>query len=180
MFLGHEPVRRGFVDGKAMLTRTAGVASIGETSLPAAARVGELGVARQQVVEVVKALALDVRLLIMDEPTAALADHEVEQLYALVRRLQDRGIGILYVSHRLAEVFDLSSRITVLKDGRRVTTVRTADTTADELVRHMVGRGLAGYYPPRAAPSDLGPTSTPRAEREQSTATRHRAAIARR
>jgi ribose transport system ATP-binding protein len=155
--LGREPVRRGLVDRKAMLTRTAALlASIGEASLPADARVGRLGVAQQQIVEIVKALALDARLLIMDEPTAALADHEVELLYALVRRLQRRGIGVLYVSHRLREVFDLSDRITVLKDGRRVSTARTADTTVDRLVRDMVGRELSTYYPERAAPGDLG------------------------
>ena len=118
---------------------------------------GQLGVAQQQVVEIAKALALDARVLIMDEPTAALADHEVELLYGLVRRLQHRGIGLLYVSHRLTEVFDLSGRITVLKDGRRVTTVDTADTSTDELVRHMVGRELSSYYPDRAGPADLGP-----------------------
>ncbi|MFF0155576.1 sugar ABC transporter ATP-binding protein [Micromonospora sp. NPDC005203] len=158
VYLGHEPVRRGLVDRREMLDRTTRLlASIGETTLPADARVGQLGVAQQQVVEIAKALALDARLLIMDEPTAALADHEVELLYGLVRRLQERGIGLLYVSHRLAEVFDLSSRITVLKDGRRVTTVDTANTTGDELVRHMVGRELSSYYPDRAAPEDRGP-----------------------
>jgi ribose transport system ATP-binding protein len=157
VYLGHEPVRRGIVDRKAMLGRTAALlASIGEASMPAGARVGRLGVAQQQIVEIVKALALDARMLIMDEPTAALADHEVELLYALVRRLQRRGIGVLYVSHRLREVFDLSDRITVLKDGRRVKTVRTADTTVDRLVRDMVGRELSTYYPEPAAPSDLG------------------------
>jgi ribose transport system ATP-binding protein len=157
VYLGHEPARRGLVDRKAMLSRTAALLdSIGE-SLPPGARVGRLGVAQQQVVEIVKALALDTRLLIMDEPTAALADHEVEQLYALVRRLQERGIGVLYVSHRLKEVFDLSSRITVLKDGRRITTVDTAGTDADQLVRHMVGRELSSYYPDRARPEDAGP-----------------------
>jgi ribose transport system ATP-binding protein len=158
VFLGHEPVRRGIVDRAAMQRRTAALlASIEEGSLPPGARVGDLGVARQQVVEIVKALALDARLLIMDEPTAALADHEVEQLYALVRRLQCRGIGVLYVSHRLREVFELASRITVLKDGRRVTTLDAADTDADRLVRHMVGRELSHYYPDRAAPGDIGP-----------------------
>jgi ribose transport system ATP-binding protein len=158
VYLGREPVRRGLVDRTAMLDRTAALlASIGEGSLPAGARVGLLGVAQQQIVEIVKALALDVSLLIMDEPTAALADHEVELLYGLVRRLQRRGIGVLYVSHRLREVFDLSNRITVLKDGRRVTTVRTAETTVDQLVRGMVGRELATYYPQRAVPNDLGP-----------------------
>ncbi|MDG4808831.1 sugar ABC transporter ATP-binding protein [Micromonospora sp. WMMD1120] len=157
VYLGHEPVRRGLVDRRAMLDRTRQLlTSIGETSLPADARVGQLGVAQQQVVEIAKALALDARLLIMDEPTAALADHEVELLYGLVRRLQERGIGLLYVSHRLTEVFDLSDRITVLKDGRRVTTVDTAATTADELVRHMVGRELSSYYPDRADPDDIG------------------------
>lgn len=156
--LGREPLRRGLVDRRAMLSHTAGLlASIGEGSLPPDTRVGRLGVARQQVVEIVKALALDARLLIMDEPTAALADHEVDQLYALVRRLQEHGIGVLYVSHRLKEVFDLSARITVLKDGRAVAALDTADTDADQLVRHMVGRELSSYYPDRAKPQELGP-----------------------
>ncbi|MFF7790324.1 ATP-binding cassette domain-containing protein [Streptomyces sp. NPDC007991] len=156
--LGREPLRRGLVDRRAMLSHTAELlASVGEGSLPPDTRVGRLGVAQQQVVEIVKALALDARLLIMDEPTAALADHEVDQLYALVRRLQDNGIGVLYVSHRLKEVFDLSSRITVLKDGRAVATLDTADTSADQLVRHMVGRELSSYYPAPAKPQELGP-----------------------
>ncbi|MEU8376406.1 sugar ABC transporter ATP-binding protein [Micromonospora sp. NPDC048894] len=156
--LGHEPVRRGLVDRRAMRERTGQLlASIGETTLAPDAMVGGLGVAQQQVVEIAKALALDARVLIMDEPTAALADHEVELLYGLVRRLQQRGIGLLYVSHRLTEVFDLSGRITVLKDGRRVTTVNTADTNTDDLVRHMVGRELSSYYPDRATSDDLGP-----------------------
>lgn len=151
VFLGHEPARRGLVDRRQMLGRTRQLlASIGETALPAETPVGRLGVAQQQVVEIVKALALDARLLIMDEPTAALADHEVELLYRLVRRLQDQGIGLLYVSHRLAEVFELSSRITVVKDGRRVDTVPTAETTAGELVRLMVGREVSNCYPDRA------------------------------
>jgi ribose transport system ATP-binding protein len=158
VYLGHEPVRRGLVDRRTMLDRTEEhLSAIGEAAIPADAQVGQLGVAQQQVVEIVKALALDARLLIMDEPTAALAGHEVEQLYALVRRLQQRQIGVLYVSHRLREVFDLADRITVLKDGRRVTTLPTADTNPDQLVRHMVGRELSSYYPDRAEPGDVGP-----------------------
>ncbi|MCM4081197.1 sugar ABC transporter ATP-binding protein [Paractinoplanes hotanensis] len=156
--LGHEPVRRGLVDRRGMLARTSALlASMGAGPLPVDVPVGRLGIAQRQVVEIAKALALDARLLIMDEPTAALADHEVELLYALVRRLRGQGIGLLYVSHRLAEVFDLADRITVLKDGKRVTTVPAAETTTAELVRHMVGRDLSGYYPGRAAPGDQGP-----------------------
>ncbi|MFF5363311.1 sugar ABC transporter ATP-binding protein [Streptomyces scabiei] len=158
VWLGREPLRRGLVDRRAMHSRTAGLLdSIGEGSLPPDTRVGRLGVAHQQVVEIVKALALDARLLIMDEPTAALAGHEVDQLYALVRRLQEHGMGVLYVSHRLKEVFDLSGRITVLKDGRAVATLDTADTSADRLVRHMVGRELSSHCPDRAKPREPGP-----------------------
>ncbi|MEV6693434.1 sugar ABC transporter ATP-binding protein [Micromonospora sp. NPDC051196] len=158
VYLGHEPVRRGLVDRRQMRDSTRRLlASVGETALPADAPVGRLSVAQQQVVEIAKALALDARLIIMDEPTAALADHEVTLLYGLVRRLQEQGIAILYVSHRLTEVFDLSSRITVLKDGRRVITLRTNETTPDELVRHMVGRELSHYYPDRATRQDIGP-----------------------
>ncbi|MEU4626661.1 sugar ABC transporter ATP-binding protein [Actinoplanes sp. NPDC023801] len=93
----------------------------------------------------------------MDEPTAALADHEADILHTLVRRLRRQGIGVLYVSHRLAEVFELADRITVLKDGRNVTTTPTAQTTPAQLVRHMVGRDLTGYYPDRAALGHPGP-----------------------
>jgi ribose transport system ATP-binding protein len=158
VFLGHEPVRRGLVDRREMLDRTSALlASMGAGPVPADTPVGRLGIAQRQVVEIAKALALDARLLIMDEPTAALADHEVGLLYALVRRLRGQGIGLLYVSHRLVEVFDLADRLTVLKDGRRVTTMRTAETTTDELVRHMVGRDLSGYYPDRAAAGARGP-----------------------
>ncbi|MCL7376790.1 sugar ABC transporter ATP-binding protein [Streptomyces sp. 35G-GA-8] len=157
VFLGREPVRRGLVDRTAMERRTAELlAEIDETGITPRTPVRELSVARQQTVEIAKALASDVRVLVMDEPTAPLADHESELLAALVRGLAARGLGILYISHRLPEVFDLSGRITVLKDGRRVTTLRTAETNADEVVRGMVGRELTAYYPPRARPEEIG------------------------
>ncbi|MFF3784565.1 sugar ABC transporter ATP-binding protein [Streptomyces sp. NPDC001933] len=156
VFLGREPTRYGLVDRRAMERRTAELlAELGETGITPRTPVHELSVARRQTVEIVKALASDVRILVMDEPTAALADHEVERLGALVRRLTARGIGILYISHRLREVFDLSQRITVLKDGRRVTTLTTRETDADTVVRAMVGRELGAYYPPRADPGEL-------------------------
>ncbi|MER5614935.1 sugar ABC transporter ATP-binding protein [Streptomyces sp. NPDC002215] len=156
VFLGREPTRYGLVDRRAMERRTAALlAELGETGITPRTPVHELSVARRQTVEIVKALASDVRILVMDEPTAALADHEVERLGALVRRLTARGIGILYISHRLREVFDLSQRITVLKDGRRVTTLITRETDADTVVRAMVGRELGAYYPPRAGPGEL-------------------------
>ncbi|MFE0171257.1 sugar ABC transporter ATP-binding protein [Streptomyces sp. NPDC059002] len=157
VFLGREPTRYGLVDRRAMAARTARLLDeVGVSGITPHTHVRDLSVARQQTVEIVKALASDVRVLVMDEPTAPLADHEAGLLHALVRRLADRGLGILYISHRLREVFDLSQRITVLKDGRHVMTVPTDRTDPDQVVRAMVGRELSAYYPPRASPGDLG------------------------
>src|SRR5919106_1575510 len=123
VFLGREPLRRGLVDVTAMERATADLlAEIGETGFGPDAVVRRLSVAQQQVVEIVKALATEARIVAMDEPTAALAEHEVALLTDLVRRLTARGIAVLYVSHRMPEIFALADRITVLKDGARVTT----------------------------------------------------------
>ncbi len=152
VFLGREPVRRGQVDRRAMEAETRRLLDwLGEDGIAPGTEVARLSVARKQVVEIVKALSADARVLAMDEPTAALADGEVELLYDLVRRLRDRGIAILYVSHRMREVFDLSARITVLKDGAFVTCAPTADLSTDLVVRHMVGRPLETLYPERAS-----------------------------
>lgn len=152
VFLGREPVRRGQVDRRAMEAETQRLLDwLGEDGIEPGAEVARLSVARKQVVEIVKALSADAKVLAMDEPTAALADNEVELLYSLVRRLRDRGIAILYVSHRMREVFDLSSRITVLKDGAFVTCAPTAELTTEQVVRHMVGRSLEALYPERAS-----------------------------
>ncbi|MFI8905543.1 sugar ABC transporter ATP-binding protein [Streptomyces albidoflavus] len=157
VFLGREPGRFGLVDRRTMERRTAELlGEIDETGITPRTPVHTLSVARRQTVEIVKALASDVRVLVMDEPTAPLAEHEVARLAALVRRLASRGLGILYISHRLREVFDLSQRITVLKDGRRVTTLDTAATDSAAVVRAMVGRDLDAYYPSRARPEEIG------------------------
>jgi len=158
VFVGREPVRHGIVDRRAMERSTATLLEdLGETSFGPRTLVRHLSVAQQQVVEIVKARSLDARILVLDEPTAALADHEVELLFALVRRLQEQGIGMLYISHRLREVFALARRITVLKDGAKVDTVPAAETDAGTLVNLMVGRELTdNYFPDRADPSQFG------------------------
>jgi ABC-type sugar transport system ATPase subunit len=151
VYLGREPVRRGQVDRKRMESDTADLLDrLGEHGITPRTPVRRLPVAQRQVVEIVKALSMDARVIAMDEPTAALADHEVELLYDLVDRLRTNQIAVLYVSHRLREVFDLSQRITVLKDGLRVTTTKTDEITADQLVRAMVGRPLDAMFPDRA------------------------------
>ncbi|MBA2897883.1 sugar ABC transporter ATP-binding protein [Nonomuraea soli] len=157
VFLGREPTRRGMVDRSAMERQTSKLLlELGESTFGPRDAVGRLSVAQQQVVEICKALSVDARIIVMDEPTASLAEHEVELLYDLVRRLRERGMAILYISHRMREIFDLSQRVTVLKDGALVATRNTADVTQSELVSLMVGRELSHYYPPRAAPEEKG------------------------
>src|SRR6266567_103735 len=109
--------------------------------------VNTLGVAQQQMVEIAKAISQNARILVMDEPTAALSDRETELLFALIRRLKADGVSIVYISHRMAEVFALGDRITVLRDGRRIDELRPGDASPDQLVRMMVGRNVDMTYP---------------------------------
>jgi ribose transport system ATP-binding protein len=104
--------------------------------------VHRLGVAQQQMVEIAKALSQDARILVMDEPTAALSERETERLFAIVARLKQDGVAIVYISHRLSEVFALGDRITVLRDGRKIASVLPAGTTPDQVVTLMVGRPI--------------------------------------
>jgi ribose transport system ATP-binding protein len=158
IFLGREPRRGILIDRHGMEERSAELLAELAPDDPMSPRdlVGNLPVARQQTVEIAKALSLDSRIMVMDEPTAALAAHEVEQLFAQVRRLTERGIAVFYISHRLKEVFEIADRITVLKDGKLVKTVASNEVTSPELVRLMVGRELDQYFPPRAAPDSRG------------------------
>ena len=157
VFLGREPRRAGFVQRRRMeQDTTALLHDLGIYNISSWAKVRSLSVAQQQVVEIVKAMSFDARLISMDEPTAALADHEVELLYQLIGRLRERGVAVLYVSHRLQEIFDLCDRITVLKDGSLVETVETAQTTPDELVRMMVGRSISSHFPDPREGTQIG------------------------
>ncbi len=158
VFLGREPVRNSLIDSAKMNSdTTALLAELGMDTISAKSRVGSLSVAEQQIVEIVKALSQDARIISMDEPTAALSDVEVSLLYRIVRQLKARGVSVLYVSHRLKEIFDLCDRITVLKDGAYVRSFNTAETNPDELIRTMVGRAFSGYFPPIDPETSLGP-----------------------
>jgi len=126
------------------------IASLGFDIDPAAL-VETLSTAQCQVIEIAKALSGQVKLLVLDEPTAALAPSDANKLLEIVRRLRSRGVGIVYISHRLEEVFAIADRITVLKDGKRVDTLKPAAVTMDELIRKMVGRPLSVLFPERHA-----------------------------
>ena len=143
VFAGHTPSGfLGRVDRRAMVRRTGALMDELGLKLDPRVRVGALSAAQAQVVEIAKALSRDLRLLILDEPTAALTLTETARLFAVVRRLAASGVAVIYVSHRLAEIFAISQRVTVLKDGKLSGTRETQRTTEDELIRLMVGRDV--------------------------------------
>ncbi|WP_329151493.1 sugar ABC transporter ATP-binding protein [Streptomyces sp. NBC_01456] len=155
IFLGRQPrTRLGLVDRKTMRTRAAALLRRVRLDVSPDTPVGELGIARLQMVEIAKALSLDARVLIMDEPTAVLTSEEVETLFDIVRELRDGGVGIIFITHHLDEIGVLGDRVTVLRDGRSVREVPAA-TDEDELIRLMVGRDIAEQYP-RQRPDEAG------------------------
>ena len=152
VLLGHEPMRRGVVDWAAMHQEAGNLFARLGVRVPTDARVKSLSVAQQQMVEIAKALSVNARVILMDEPSAALTGNDVDRLFAIIRTLTAQGVGIAYISHRLEEVFAIADRITVLRDGKLVKTAPVADVTRDEVIRLMVGRPLDAHYP--ALPPD--------------------------
>jgi len=142
VFLGRYPAARGFVNYGDMRRRAHELlAGLGH-DLDPKRPVADLSLAERQLVEIARAVAFDCRLIIMDEPTAPLSDHDAQALFRSMRLLRDRGVGLIYISHRLKEIFEISDRVTVLRDGRHVLTQPTAEVTQDEMVRAMIGREM--------------------------------------
>jgi ribose transport system ATP-binding protein len=147
LFLGHEHAAFGVLRAASM--RAAAAATLRDLGfdLDAKAKVGGLSRARQQMVEIAKALLHDIRVLILDEPTASLTDAESEKLFALIERLTGQGIGVIYVSHRLGEIKRVADRVTVLRDGRRIGTVGAGQVSKADLVEMMTGRKVEVFFP---------------------------------
>jgi len=152
VFLANPPTGRlGEISWREMRRAAAALFTQLDVRLDVGAPVRGLSMADQQLIEIAKALSLDARVLILDEPTASLSAHEVERLFTIVRRTRDSGVAVLFVSHRLDEVFRLSDRATVFRDGRHVITAATRDLTTADLVRHMVGRAVTLFPKGEAA-----------------------------
>ena len=149
--LGAEPTRFGFIDSPAVQARARALLNQFAVRIDPGAQCARLGVGQKQLVEIVKALGKKSRILILDEPTAALAEHEVQTLLTIVRDLRQRGLGCIYISHKLDEVFAVADRITVLRDGASIVTLEAAQTTKQQIVRHMVGREITDLFPRRSA-----------------------------
>jgi ribose transport system ATP-binding protein len=145
--LGHEPVKNGFLDKKRMNDEALVLLSqLGEEIDPTI-QVGYLSIAKRQIVEIAKAMSRKVRILAFDEPTAPLTGQEIGNLFKVIRKLAAEGVGIIYISHRLEEIFEIGDRVTVLRDGRNVSTNAVADVDRRTLIRYMVGRDLENEYP---------------------------------
>lgn len=152
IFLGCEPRRwGGLVDWPKMHREAKALLDRFQVELNPAAKVVDLGVGQKQLVEIVKALGKNSRVLILDEPTAALAEHEVQVLLDILRDLRRRGIACIYISHKLEEVFAIADRITVLRDGRSISTLDANKTTRAEVIAKMVGREIEDLFPRRAS-----------------------------
>lgn len=145
---GEQPVRGpfGIVDRQGVRARAERVLAQFELNIDTDTPVRTLSIAHQQIVEIARALRQDARILVLDEPTSALTEREKEMLFKAIRGLKDSGFSVVYISHRLQEVFEIADRITVLRDGKKVDTVPTSSINIDELIRMMVGRTLTDFF----------------------------------
>ncbi len=152
IFLGREPRRVALLDRAAMRRRaTALLKSRLGLDIDVDRRITDLPIATQQMVEIAKALSRDARILVMDEPTSALSESDAQRLFAVVRQLRDVGVSIIYISHKMDEIYALADRITVLRDGESVGTSAAQDLPLDKLVNWMVGRTIDEFFPKRVA-----------------------------
>ncbi len=149
IYMGSKVNNSLFIDKKKLTENTMEILKSLNADISPNTKIKDLTVAYMQLVEISKALAKNVKLLIMDEPTAPLTDNEVEILFELVRKLKEKGVSIIYISHRLDEIFELSDRVTVMRDGQMIKTAEIQDITKNQLIFDMVGRELTETYPKR-------------------------------
>ena len=147
MFLGREKVRGVVLNQREMEADAAEVLSRLKIDISPRTVVGDLPISKQQMVEIAKALSMDARILIMDEPTSALTAREIEDLFRIIRDLRATDHGIVYISHRLEELQHIVDRVTIMRDGQYITSMNFADTTIDQIITHMVGREIKEKFP---------------------------------
>ncbi len=147
--IGHAPIKKGipFIDNRKMkdIARTS-LKLLGE-EIDITTKISHLTTAQRQIVEIAKALSHHVRILTLDEPTAALTEHEIENLFRVIRRLKEEGVGVIYISHRLEEIFEIGNRVSVLRDGKNVESSEVSSVDRRTLIRWMVGREIENEYP---------------------------------
>jgi ribose transport system ATP-binding protein len=147
IFIGRAPKKGLFIDGKKMHEEAQKVLKDLGIQLSTYTQVSDLSVAQQQMVEIAKAISFNSRILVLDEPTATLTEREIDQLFEIIQRLKDKGVGMVYISHRMAELNLICERVTVIRDGQYIGTRNLSEITMDELVNMIVGRSLEDKYP---------------------------------
>ena len=147
IFLGREIHKKtGFTDPQAMIEKCNNALHSFGIDLPTTELVCNLTIAQQQLVEIAKAVSFSARIIVMDEPTSSLTSTDVKKLFATIRTLKEKGIGIIYISHRMSELYEIADRVTVMRDGRYIATKKISETKNDELISLMVGRSLGNFY----------------------------------
>ncbi len=153
IWIRREPLTRlGFVDHREMNRKTAELFNRLNISIHPQTKVGELSVANRQMVEIAKAVSYESDVLIMDEPTSALTEREVEHLFQIIRGLRDQGIGIVYITHKMNELFEIADEFSVFRDGKYIGTHASTDVTRDDIIRMMVGREITQMFPKEDVP----------------------------
>ncbi len=149
IYIGRQPKRNGLIDWKRMEDDARLILRKVGLDIDPKKTITQLSVAESQMVEIAKCLSMDSKVIIMDEPTAALTDEEINCLFDIINNLKTHGISIVYISHRLEEIFKICDRATILRDGKYICTTRIQDTTCDELISLMIGRELSNLFPER-------------------------------
>lgn len=148
IFLGRWKSKAGpAVDFKGMIEESRKYLEMLDVKVNPAKKLKDLRIGEQQLVEIAKAISLNSEIIVMDEPTSAISEKEAEKLFNIIRRLRSEGKGIIYITHRMEEIFKIADRLTVMRDGQYIGTVRAAETTKDEIIKMMVGRDMSEQYP---------------------------------
>lgn len=147
MWLGRYPTKGMFVDQDKMYRETKAIFDELDIDIDPRARVSTLSVSQMQMIEIAKAFSYNAKIVIMDEPTSSLTEKEVNHLFTIIRKLKERGCGIVYISHKMEEIFQLCDEVTVLRDGQWIATEPLAGLTMDKIIAMMVGRSLNQRFP---------------------------------
>lgn len=154
IFIGEQLVKGPLkiIDWKGMNKKAEELLAVMNVKLDPNAIIGDLTVSEKQIVEIAKAISQEAKILVMDEPTAALSEEETQSLFKIIQALKTKGVAIIYISHRLKEIFEITDRVTVLRDGKKVGTLKTKESDSNKLVEMMVGRDIKDMYPKRHVP----------------------------
>lgn len=149
IWLGKYPTKLGFVDEKKMYNDTKAIFDDLEIPLDPRTKVSTLSVSEMQMVEIAKAVSYNSKILVLDEPTSSLTEKEVAKLFKIIRKLQSRGVGMIYISHKMEEILQISDEVTIMRDGKFVSTTPAKELTTDLIIKQMVGRDLTNRFPPK-------------------------------